>query len=125
MPSNPFYIVDAINKGDVSARYDLDAYNPYLINRQFSYFLDSIFISNELNKYVDLTSQQQFDCYVNSLKPKKRFSKWHKIEENDLDNLVAKKYNVSLRKAKEYISLMNDEEKQQIKKLFNEGGIQK
>lgn len=125
MPGNPFALVDAINRGDASARYDLEAYNSFLINKQFSYFLDSVLLANEINKYADLTTQQQFDFFVNALKPKKRFSKWYKMEESTLDSLVAKKYNVSLRKAKEYISLMNDEEKQQIEKLFDEGGLRK
>ena len=49
--SNPFEFVKAINNKQNIIRDDLDekAYNPYMINRAFSYFPDTVLLANEMN----------------------------------------------------------------------------
>lgn len=53
-------------------------YVPFMINRGLSYFPDTIMYANEMNKYSSIPKDWQFAFYMHSIKPKKRFSKWHK-----------------------------------------------
>ena len=53
-------------------------YQPYLVNKNYSNFQDTILYANEMNKYHNLDNKLQFDYLLNSIRPRKRFSPWHK-----------------------------------------------
>ena len=76
---NPFEFIKSINEtkkdimvDDVSEK----GYNPFIINRNFSHFNDTVLYANEMNRYHHLDHRLQFDFFINIIKKKKRWSKW-------------------------------------------------
>jgi len=100
-----------------------EAYNPFIINKSLSHFPDTIMQSNTMNQYFELDKKLQYDFLLNSIRKKKRFSKWIKsnIEENV--DIVKQYYKVGNEKAVEILSLLNDEQISTIKNELSEGGI--
>ena len=100
-----------------------EAYNPFIINKTLSYFPDTIMQSNTMNQFFDLDKKLQYEFLLNSIRKKKRFSKWIRsnIEENV--DTVKQYYKVGNEKAVEILSLLNDEQISIIKSELSEGGI--
>jgi len=100
-----------------------EAYNPFIINKTLSHFPDTIMQSNTMNQFFDLDKKLQYDFLLNSIRKKKRFSRWIKsnIEENV--DTVKQYYKVGDEKAVEILSLLNDEQISTIKSELSEGGI--
>ena len=53
-------------------------YVPFIINRCLSYFPDTIFHANEMNKLNHTEKRLQFDYLRNAIRKRKRYSKWLK-----------------------------------------------
>lgn len=100
-----------------------EAYNPFIINKSLSHFPDTIMQANTMNQYFELDKKLQYDFLLNSIRKKKRFSRWIKsnIEENV--EIVKQYYKVGNEKAVEILSLLNDEQISTIKSELSEGGI--
>ena len=100
-----------------------EAYNPFIINKSLSHFPDTIMQANTMNQYFELDKKLQYDFLLNSIRKKKRFSRWIKsnIEENV--EIVKQYYKVGNEKAVEILSLLNDEQISTIKNELSEGGI--
>ena len=100
-----------------------EAYNPFIINKTLSYFPDTITQSNTMNQFFDLDKKLQYEFLLNSIRKKKRFSRWIKsnIEENV--DVVKQYYKVGNEKAVEILSLLNDEQISIIKSELSEGGV--
>ena len=100
-----------------------EAYNPFIINKTLSYFPDTIMQSNTMNQFFDIDKKLQYEFLLNSIRKKKRFSRWIKsnIEENV--DTVKQYYRVGNEKAVEILSLLNDEQLSIIKSELSEGGV--
>ncbi len=97
-------------------------YPPYIINRCFSGYLDTIMITNELNRYHFLPKKMQYDFLLNIVRVKKRFSPWlRKDTIKDLD-FVKRYYGYSNEKAKQALRILNKEQLNFIKSKFETGG---
>ena len=77
------------------------AYVPFVINRSLSYHTDGVLLANEMNKHTHIDKRMQYDFYRHALAKGKRFSKWHKSENDDDLALLAKHYRCSRVKAEE------------------------
>lgn len=123
---SPFDFLNAINETKQNLFEDPLAekdYNAFLINRGLSYFPDTLFHSNMMNKYPDLDKKMQFDFYVNSISKRKRFSKWHKKEVTpDTLKLIQDYYKYSEERALEALSLLTDEKIKIIENKMYKGG---
>lgn len=98
-------------------------YVPFMINRGLSYFPDTIMYANEMNKYSSAPKDWQFAFYLNSIKAKKRFSKWHKKDQNSDDlNLVMKVYGYSAQKAAEALEILTDAQLNALRQSYSTGG---
>ena len=53
-------------------------YPPYIINKGLSYFSDTVMYANEMNRLHGASKHMQFSFLLNTIRPKKRFSKWLK-----------------------------------------------
>ena len=74
---NPFEYTNAINytKKDIMVDDVAEkAYSSYMINRQLSYFPDTVLAANEMNRNHHLDNRLQFDFFINIIRKKKRFS---------------------------------------------------
>jgi len=97
-------------------------YPPFIINRCLSRFTDSILFANEMNKCHYLDKKMQYDFFINSLKPRKRFSPWIKKETLEHLELVKEYYGYSHNKALAALRILTKSELEQIKKLLYKGG---
>lgn len=86
----------------------LKEYSPFLATRAFSYFPDTIFISNETNKYLDvgLDSDLHHDFLFHMISKRKRFSKWFKNPDDKNIKAICEYYNVSEQKGREYLNIL-------------------
>ena len=79
--ATPFDFLNAINFTKEDMFQDPQSnkdYNAFLVNRGLSYFHDTIFYANEMNRNSHLSKEQQFSFLIYSVSKKKRFSKWAK-----------------------------------------------
>jgi hypothetical protein len=99
-----------------------DEYNPFMVNRGLSYFQDTVLYANEMNKYHNLDHRLQFDFLINIVRKRKRFSKWNKNTDPDALNVVKEYYGYSNEKARQVLSLLSNEQIQELKKRMFKGG---
>ena len=128
---NTFSYVNAINSGkDIMTGTDNDAlaekgYNAFIVNRQFSYFPDTILVANEMNRNAHLDNKLQFSFLINMIRPRKRFTKWSKTEHHDDLEAVVQYFGYSYEKAKQVIDILSSQQIEQIKKKLERGGLKK
>ena len=85
-------------------------YNPFLTNRFFSFFPDSIFYANEMNMSQGLDRKLQHDFYLHSLRKNKRYAKWPKKDNQEVITAIQTYYGYSIAKAKEVLGILNNEQ---------------
>ena len=122
---NPFEYLKAINESKKDIMIDDLAekeYNSFIVNRGLSYFKDTILYANEMNRYHHLDSRLQFDFLINIIRKKKRWSKWIKASEVDNLELIKEYYGYSNEKAKSALSLMSNDQIEQLKIRIYKGG---
>jgi len=93
-------------------------YAPFVINRCMSFFPDTILYANEMNRNYELDNKLQYDYFLNSVRKRKRFSKWLKNESSDDLELIKYHFNYSDRKAKEVIDILGTEGIEKIRNLY-------
>ena len=122
---NPFEFVNAINYTKKNIMIDdvaEKAYAPYMVNRQLSYFPDTVLAANEMNRNHHVDNRLQFDFFINIIRKRKRFSKWFKPEEiSDLET-VKKYYGYSNEKARQILTLLSTEQINELKHKVAKGG---
>ena len=125
---NPFDYLKAINETKKDIMVDDIAekeYNPFIINRGLSFFRDTILYANEMNRFHHLDHRLQFDFFINIIKKKKRWSKWVKPQEVANLELIKEYYGYSNEKAKSALSLMSNEQIEELKNRIYKGGKRK
>ena len=122
---NPFEYANAINYTKKNIMIDDVAeksYSSYMINRQLSYFPDTVLAANEMNRNHHIDNRLQFDFFINIIRKRKRFSKWFKPELiSDLD-AVKKYYGYSNEKARQVLTLLSTEQINELKNKVARGG---
>jgi len=122
---NPFEFANAINYTKKNIMVDditEKSYASYMINRQLSYFPDTVLAANEMNRNHHLDNRLQFDFFINIIRKRKRFSKWFKPEQiSDLD-VVKKYYGYSNEKARQVLTLLSTEQINELKNKVAKGG---
>ena len=122
---NPFDYVNAINYTKKNIMVDditEKAYIPYMVNRQLSYFPDTVLAANEMNRNHHIDNRLQFDFFINIIRKRKRFSKWFKPEQiSDLD-VVKKYYGYSNEKAHQVLTILTTDQVKELKRKVMTGG---
>tara|TARA_B110000211_G_C14081457_1_gene554710 strand:- start:883 stop:1296 length:414 start_codon:yes stop_codon:yes gene_type:complete len=98
-------------------------YVPFVINRTMSYFSDTILYANELNLRGHLDNRLQNDYLLNSIRRKKRFSRWLKPDVNGDIDAIKEYYSCSYRKAHEIVKVLSDDELSLVHNRLKRGGI--
>jgi GTP-dependent phosphoenolpyruvate carboxykinase len=122
----PFDFLNAINHTKEDLFKDPQAskdYNAFIVNRGLSYFVDTVFFANEMNRYSFIDKDQQFNFLLNICSKKKRFSKWVKksVEDKDID-AICSYFGYSKRLANTVLNTLNDNQLQMIRDKFEKGG---
>lgn len=127
----PFSFVNEINMGKRDIMRDQNGehsdllekvYNPYLTNRSLSYFHDTVLHANEMNKNHHLDSRLQFAYFINTIRKRKRFSKWIKPTEEENLEAIKSAYGYSNEKARQVLNLLSDEQLTDLNKRNYRGG---
>lgn len=100
-------------------------YKPFLTNKAFSYFSDTVLHANEMNIQYHLENKPQFCYYINILRSRKRFKKWFKEKQDDNIELICNAYNCNTRTAKQYLDILSHEQLTLLKKEQEKGGVMK
>lgn len=129
---NPFDYINAVShtKKDLMTGTENDqlaekGYDSWLTNKTFSNFPDTILHANDINLLWHLDNKPQFYYYINILRPRKRFKKWLKKEENGNIELICNAYQCSKRVAKQYLNILSSEQITLLKKEQEKGGVMK
>ena len=122
---NPFDFVKSVSydKKDIMVD-DIEekAYQPFLINKALSYHQDAVFLVNEMNIRHSSDSRLQYLFFINTLRKRQRFSKWHKPYESKKLETVKNAFNVSSQRAKEYLELLSEKQDRDLKESMKIGG---
>jgi hypothetical protein len=124
-----FKFVEAVSKSkkdlikDAEIPEDMEKeYNPYITNRAFSFYIDTILHANEMNAKNWLFKDAQFRYYLGALRPRFRKSEWFKAKKDaDLDN-IQQVYQCNRTVAKQYMKVLSKENLQVINNKVSKGG---
>ena len=100
-------------------------YEPWLVNNALSYPADTILHANLMNMNHELVKRPQYECLINSIRPKKRWAKWVKNAGNEELDIVCAYYQCNRTVGQEYLSLLSSEELEIMKKQQETGGLKK
>ena len=97
-------------------------YPPYVINKCLSQHMDTIMYANEMNRLPNIDKRLQYDFFINTIRPRKRFSPWGKKKKVDDLELVKQYYGYSNEKAQQALRILSPEQLDFIKEKLNRGG---
>lgn len=98
-------------------------YNPFMVNRALSQFMDTVLFANEMNMRGHIPPKQQYDFLRLAIQPKKkRFAKWHKPDVETETKLIADHFGLNYQVAEQYLSLLNNSDKENILSKLEKGG---
>ena len=111
-------VFDFVNDIGMNKQYIFDedtksTYTPFFMNKAFSQNIDTILLSNELNKRPNITKLLHHDFLFYSIDAKKRYSKWAKKGGNSNEDVIEylkERYKLNNERALEYLSLMEPHE---------------
>ena len=118
---SPYEYVKSINKKS-EYLYDLAGYSPFLTNRAFAGFIDTIMFAEQMNQAHQLDPQLQYDFYYYGVRKGSRFNPIPKPSDPEGLELVMEYYQYSKQKALEVIPLLSKEDLINICKSMDKGG---
>ena len=124
----PFDFINAINTSKKNLFLEdpivaKKGYAPWIVNLGLSFFPDTIFHVNEMNRLHHLEKENQFQYLLNSIPKGKRWSAWHKKDKNSDDlELVMEYYGYSIEMAKGALKVLSSEQLKTIKEKLYKGG---
>ena len=98
------------------------SYPSWIINKCLSSFTDTVLFANEMNMNWHISKRMQYDFFINSLRPRKRFSPWSKKESVDYLEDIQEYYGYSYTKALDVIRILPKSDLEKIRKLLHKGG---
>lgn len=107
---------------DEGEMYSKHSYPPFVVARCLSYFPDTLFAANEVNIRPIIDPKMHFDFLRFSVRPRKRFSKWLKREEDERVSALVEYYGFSSRKAREALTVLTEDQICEIVALMSKGG---
>jgi hypothetical protein len=125
---SPFDYLKAINETKENVMLtpqDERKYLAFIVNRGLSFFMDTIFQVNEMNRNHHLDSRLQFDYFLSTIRKKKRYSKWLKPETLQDLEVIKEYYGFSNEKAKNTLKILSSDQLSYIKDKLKQGGVEK
>lgn len=122
---NPFDYVKSItyDKKDIMVDdVSENGYNSYIVNHALSYYPDTVGFANEMNLHPHLDNKLKYSFLLNTIRKQKRFSKWFKTDNAENVEVVKAYYGYSNDKARQALTLLNDEQIDKLKQKVYKGG---
>jgi hypothetical protein len=127
--SNPFIYADSVSytkknlmRGTANDELAEKGYKPYLMNRSLSYHQDAILYINEMNRRPTAEHKWQYEYLLNSLRKRKRYSKWKKQDPNASVEMIMEYFSYGREKAEQALRVLTDEQLAMIEVALDKGG---
>jgi hypothetical protein len=117
--------LNSINQNKKSVVIDEEsekAYPPFIVNKCLAAFHDTVLFANEMNMYPHLDKKLQYDFFINSINPRKRFSPWAKKSQVEYLDAIKEYYGYNDDKALQALRILSKDQLEHIKKLVDKGG---
>jgi len=98
------------------------AYPPFIVNKCLAAFHDTVLFANEMNMYPHLDKKLQYDFFINSINPRKRFSPWAKKTKVEYLDAIKEYYGYNDDKALQALRILSKDQLEHIKQLVDKGG---
>lgn len=121
----PFDFINSINFSKENLMVDdwsEKQYTPYAVNKGLSYLPDTIIFANEVNSRPHIDKKLQYQFLINTIRPKKRFSKWIKADKLESIGIVKQYYGYSTEKARRILDILTQDQIETIKEKLKKGG---
>jgi len=122
---SPFEFVNSVNDTKVDLMVDEQAekaYNSFMVNRALSHFPDTVLLANEVNGMPHIGNRPRYLFLINTVRKRKRFSKWGKSTESDALSTVKEYYGFSNEKARSALAVLNDTQIDELRTRLYKGG---
>lgn len=119
---NVFDYVNSINytKKDLREEgWEEKEYLPFIVNRHFSFFPDTIMHANTMNMKAFLPKNAQYSYLFHTIRKRKRYTKWNKKKESQEIKNIMELYNCSYVKAEQYYSVLTENQLKEINRIFS------
>lgn len=123
--NNPFDFINAISdkKGEFTKDDVEQNYVPFVTNKAFSYHMDTLQFSQLMNQHADLSKSAQYDFFINTVKKRNRFAKWHKpIQDSEEFKVVQEYFKFNRKKTFEALRVLSEKQITLIKEKLEKGG---
>ena len=111
---NVFDYLNSINhnKKDMikNDEFNEKEYNSFIVNKGLSYFIDTIIFANDMNMAFELDKKAQYLYLLNSIRPRKRYSKWFKKDKEKDVEWISEHYGYSYKKSKQILNVLSPEQ---------------
>ena len=122
---SPFDFLNSINYSKqnlIKEPQDEKEYVPFIVNRGLGYFQDTVMLANEMNVNCHIDNKMQYDFLKNTVRKRKRFSKWLKAEDDKKVDILVAYLGYSRSNAKHVADLFDSKAISDIKKRLDKGG---
>ena len=127
--ANLFEFINSISDNKTNLMRDTEnddlaekSYEPFMVNRGLSLYVDGILYAQEMNMYPDLPKKMQYEYLLHSIRKRKRFSKWPKKEKDELIGFIQNHYKCNVQRAQEALSILTIEQINKLKEKYETGG---
>jgi hypothetical protein len=122
----PFDVIDDLSYSKKNLMAEdreacLKAHSPYLTNRHFSYHVDTLMYANDMNVLHHVDPDMHYRFMFDVVRPKKRFSKWHKPQDMDRVKALSEWYRINTTRARELLRVLTTDEVDSIMKRLGSG----
>lgn len=97
-------------------------YSPYFTNVGLSYFPDTILYVNIMNTNSELPPLAQYEFLLNTIRPKRRYSKWFKKKRDEKIYEVMELLDCNYRRAREALTILSDADIDKLREEKDIGG---
>lgn len=124
MSDNPFEFINSISykkNNLLKEQYSEKDYPSFLVNKGLSLYADTILYANEINRRPWIDNKLAYDFYLNSIRPRKRYSKWFKKTKDEDLELLKEYYKCSESKALEYLKVLSETQLEKLRERLIKG----
>ena len=124
MSDNPFEFINSISykkNNLLKEQYSEKDYPSFLVNKGLSLYADTIIYANEINRRPWIDNKLAYDFYLNSIRPRKRYSKWFKKTKDEDLELLKEYYKCSESKALEYLNVLSETQLEKLRERLIKG----
>jgi hypothetical protein len=113
-------LIPSLTEGKVPILEEEKEYNPFIVNKALSRYLDMILYANEMNINPNLDKRMQYDYLFHSIRKRKRaFIPWDKKDDNPTLKTIMDYFNCSIQKAKDTINILTKEQINEIMEIMS------